>query len=193
MNSSMLLITCKTSSHELKALDSMNNSGVDPQFYPLIPICRPSILSLHTCMYLRGVANTKFLYVTTMEPLLGSISFWTSRGFTYGSIQCKCLVHYEMLEWPIPWFISCYSVEVKVSKKTLVHWGGSVKPTLIGVLQSILVISPSFNLRMTHHCFCWIPHSSRNIISKFEKFSQVDQPICGWITTHPESMWILYG
>ena len=37
-------------------------------------------------MYLGGVARTQFLYVTTMEPLLGLIDLWTSRGFTYGSI-----------------------------------------------------------------------------------------------------------
>ena len=49
-------------------------------------ICRPSILSLDTCMYLGGVSRTQFLYVTAMEPLLGSIGFRTSRGFTYGSI-----------------------------------------------------------------------------------------------------------
>ena len=37
-------------------------------------------------MYIGGVARTQFLYVTTMEPLLGLISFQTSHEFTYGSI-----------------------------------------------------------------------------------------------------------
>ena len=72
--------------HELKALDSMNNSGVEPQFYPLTPICRPSILPLDTCMYLGGVTRTQFLYVKAMDPLLGLIDFQTSCEFTYGSI-----------------------------------------------------------------------------------------------------------
>ena len=49
-------------------------------------ICRPSILSFATCMYLGGVARTQFLYVTAMEPLLGLIGFRTSCEFTYGSI-----------------------------------------------------------------------------------------------------------
>ena len=49
-------------------------------------IFRPLILSLDTCMYLGGVAHTQFLYVMTMEPLLGLIGFWTSCEFTYRSI-----------------------------------------------------------------------------------------------------------
>ena len=38
-------------------------------------------------MYLGGVARPQFLYVTTMEPLLGLIDFGTSREFNYGLIS----------------------------------------------------------------------------------------------------------
>ena len=135
-------------------------------------ICRPSILSFDTCMYLGSVASTQFLYVTTMEPLLGSIDFWTSHEFTCGSIQCERLVHYEMLSWPILWFISCYGVGVKVSTKTSVQ----LELTEAHPIWRTLFYFSHFSLIQAHNCapffFFWVPYSSRNILSNFENFSQ---------------------
>ena len=130
-------------SHELKPLEPMNNSGlwVIGIIFSHYPRCRPSILSLDICMYLGGVARTQFLYVTTMEPLLGLIGFRTSREFTYGSIQCQCLIHYEMSSQPIPWFMSYYKIWVEVSTKALVQLElteAHPNPEHSGLFQSFL-------------------------------------------------------
>ena len=204
-------------------------------FSTIQSFCRPSILPLDTCMYLGGVTRTQFLYVKAMDPLLGLIDFQTSREFTYGLSQCERLVHYEMMSWPTPQFISCYRIEVKVSTKSLVqleltqahqnpkhsnscfsHFslirarncepffflnlenlrnlriflnflnqfatsssgssGQLANDSESRALWLVLVIFPSSELGIVHQFF-WIPHSSRNIMSKFENFCQSAQPV----------------
>ena len=98
-------------------------------------ICRPSILSLATCIYLGGVTRTQFLCVITMEPLLGLINSRTSCEFTYGPIKCECLVHYEVQSWSFPWLVSFYGIEVEVST-TLVKLETMTKHT--SLFQSFL-------------------------------------------------------
>ena len=46
-----------------------------------------------------------------------------------------------------------------------------------GALRLVLIISPSSELRITHHFFSWTPCYSRNIFSKFQNFSQPAQPV----------------
>ena len=82
-----------------------------------------------------------------------------------------------MLSWPIPWFISCYGVWIKVSTKT------SVQLELAKAHPNWRTLSyfSHFSLIRAHNCapffFCWVPYSSRNILSNFENFSQPAQPI----------------
>ena len=45
-----------------------------------------------------------------------------------------------------------------------------------GAPDLVFVISPSFELGITLHFFCWIPYSSRNILSNFQNFlSRIDR------------------
>ena len=37
--------------------------------------------------------------------------------------------------------------------------------------------SHSLGVGIVHLLFCWIPYSVRNVLKKFENFSQLDQPI----------------
>ena len=46
-----------------------------------------------------------------------------------------------------------------------------------GALGLVSIISPSSELRIKHRFFLWTPCSSRNILSKFQIFSQLAQPV----------------
>ena len=46
-----------------------------------------------------------------------------------------------------------------------------------GALGLVSIISPSSKLRIVHHFFLWTPCSSRNILSKFQFFSQPARPV----------------
>ena len=51
-----------------------------------------------------------------------------------------------------------------------------------GALELVLIISPSSELEIMHHFFCWIPYSLRNSLKKFRNFYQLDQPVWNQIT-----------
>ena len=117
-------------------------------------------------MYLGGIARTRPLYVTTMEPLLGLIGFQTSREFdlwfdlvwAFGPLWNVVMVDslVRIMLWDRGWGFQNLSL---VGGHDGTHW-------------LVLVISPSSELRIVHRFFCWIPYSSRNIWSKFENYSQ---------------------
>ena len=46
-----------------------------------------------------------------------------------------------------------------------------------GALRLVSIISPSSELKIMYHLFCWIPYSLRNHFTKFENFYQSDQPV----------------
>ena len=55
-----------------------------------------------------------------------------------------------------------------------VHYSSMFK---FRALELVLVISPSFKLKIMHYFLFWIPYSLRNILSNFHIFSQSDRPI----------------
>ena len=54
-----------------------------------------------------------------------------------------------------------------------IHWSRFE----FGALGLVLIISPSSELGIMHHFFLWTPYSSRNILPKFQFFSQSARPV----------------
>ena len=44
-------------------------------------------------------------------------------------------------------------------------------------LDIVWVNSQSFGVGIVHGLFCWIPYSVRNVLKKFENFSQLVKPV----------------
>ena len=59
------------------------------------------------------------------------------------------------------------------------------------IVVLVLTISPSFELKIMHCFFCWIPYSSRKIMSKFQIFFSTGST--GWEPVQPGHCANLFG
>ena len=83
--------------------------SVDPQFCPLTLAC------------ISGVSPTPIFVGHDHGALVELNRFLDLTGVHIWLDLVQVWVHYEIPSWPIPWFISCYRLGVRVSTKNSVQ------------------------------------------------------------------------
>ena len=133
---------------------------VDPQFFPL------------TLAFILWVSHSPIVLIQHHQSPFWAQSVSDPRVGLY-VVHCGAyVVHFRGSSWPFSQlFTSRYRKEV----------GSSRCFSLVGVYRGMLrfralgfdlIISSSSELGIVHHFFSWTPYSSRNILSKFQNFSQ---------------------
>ena len=129
--------------------------------------CRPSILSLDTCIYPMGVTCPCF-HMTPPWPPFGLDRFLSLvQVHLQSNVVRVCSSFWSSVMVNFP---SCshHAIRKKVRPPKNFNSVGIHRSRFkFRALGLVLIISPLSELGITHRFFLWTPYSSRNILSKF--------------------------
>ena len=162
------------------SVSKMRDRNYETLLYWYKQECRPSILSLDTCIYPMSVTYTHVFIWHHQGLLLSLVGFFQP---CLGSYVVHCgasMVHFGVPSWPFSQLLaSCHRKEVG-SSRSFSSVGVYRSVSELGALKFVLAISPSSDLGIAHHFFSWTPYSLGNLLSKFHNFSQPVQPVGVW-------------
>ena len=137
-------------------------------------ICRPSILSLETCLLSYGCHMYPCFHMTSPWPPFGLDQFLSRVGsfVVQCSVGVQFILEFRHDQFP-QLFTSCYREESRAPQKFQFSWN-SQEP--VRIRSTWAGFDHIFLIRTQNRApfFLWTSYSSRNILSKFQK--KISQP-----------------